>query len=126
VVTRGKHGTNAYEFVDRVLSEVAEKTKREDFDGGARAVDNALIELDKQEAEQRDATRRSKVVLLEAGVRQDILRRDAVSVARRIEAVVAVDRPTERPTWLPEYRNRYDALYEDGEEKGTNLSLSVA
>ena len=121
VIARGEHGTNADEFVDKVLSEIAEKTKRGDFDGGTRAVDDALAQLDRQEAEQR----RARVALLEAGVGQDTLRRDAVSVARRIEALADLDHPTERSTWH-EFRNRYDVFYEDGEANGVNFSLSVA
>src|SRR5262249_31195653 len=65
-------------------------------------------------------------ILLEEGVKVDILRRDAGGVAKRIEALVAVDHPAERPAWSPEFRNRYDAYYEDGEAKGTNFSLTVA
>jgi hypothetical protein len=83
-------------------------------------------ELDRREAEERDAARRARVALLEAGVRQDILRRDAASVARRIESLVVVDHPTERPAWRPEFQTQYDTYYEDGETKGVNLSLSVA
>jgi hypothetical protein len=114
VIARGERGTNADEFVDKVLSEIADKTKHEDFDGGARAVDDALAEVERLDAEQREVTRRRKVALLEAGVRQDILRRDAGSVARRIETLVAIDHPTERPAWLPEFENQYDTFYKDG------------
>jgi tetratricopeptide (TPR) repeat protein len=126
VIARGERGTNADEFVDKVLSEIADKTKHEDFDGAARAVDGGLADLERQEAEQRDVMRRRKVALLEAGVRQDILRRDAGSVARRIETLVAIDHPTERPAWLPEFENQYGTFYKEGDTKGINFSLSVA
>ena len=59
VIARGERSTNADEFVAKVLSEIAEKTKREDFDGGARTVDDALAELDRREVKQRDAARAS-------------------------------------------------------------------
>src|SRR5690348_6456155 len=49
VIAQGEQGTNADEFVAKVLREIAEKTKREDFDGGVRAVDEALAELDRRE-----------------------------------------------------------------------------
>ncbi len=126
VIARGERGTNTDELVDKVLSQIAEKTRHEDFDGGARAVDDALAELDRREAEERDAARRARVALLEAGVRQDTLRRDAVAVAGRIAALVAVPQPTDRPAWLPEFRKHCDAYYEDGDAKGINFSLSVA
>ena len=69
---------------------------------------------------------RSRVALLEEGVKVDTLRRDAAAVARRIEMIVAADHPTDRPAWLPAFRATYDAFYEDGEAKGINFSLSVA
>ena len=126
VIARGERSTNADEFVAKVLSEIAEKTKREDFDGGARAVDDALAELDRREVKQRDEARHARVALLEAGVRQDTLRRDAVAVAARIAALVTVQQPAGRPAWLPEFRKDYDTYYKEGEAKGINFSLSVA
>ena len=44
MIARGERATNTDGFVEKVLLEIAEKTKREDFDGGARAVDDALAE----------------------------------------------------------------------------------
>jgi hypothetical protein len=105
VIARGERGTNLDAFVNSVLERVAEKTKGGDFDSAVHTVDDALAELDRREAEQREAARRSRVALLEEGVNADTLRRDAVSVARRIEILVAIDHPTERPAWLPEFRN---------------------
>jgi hypothetical protein len=97
-----------------------------DFDGGTRAVDDALAELDRREAEQSDTARRSRVALLEVGVEQDILRRDAVRIARRIEAIVAAEQPTDRPTWAAQFRERRDRFFREGEEKGVNFSLTIA
>src|SRR4051794_39015773 len=119
VIARGEQGTNHGEFVNAVLARVAGKTRIGDLDGGASTIDEGLAELDA-------AHRRSRVALLEEGVKVDILRRDAVAVARRIEALVATDHPSERPAWLPEFRHRYDTFYEDGGTKGINFSLSVA
>jgi tetratricopeptide (TPR) repeat protein len=126
VIASGERGTNPDEFVDKVLSEIAEKTRRYDFDGGAHAIDAALAELDKRDAEQREMGRRARAALLEAGVRQDTLRRDAVTVAGRILALVTVQQPAERPAWLPELRKYFDTYIEDGVTKGINFSLSVA
>ena len=119
VIARGERGTNHDAFVNAVLARVATETRSGDFDGGARTIDKGLAELDA-------AHRRSRVVLLEAGVNMDILRRDAPGAARRIEMLVAMDHPTERPAWLPAFRERYQALREDGAAKGVNFSLSIA
>ena len=121
---RGEHSTN-YDAFDLVLVKVAQKTKLGDFDGGAQAVDEALIDLGRREEEQRDGFQRSRVALLEAGVDKDILRRDASAVARRIEAIVAVEHRT-TVRLVVGFRNRYDRFYEDGEANGVNFSLSVA
>jgi hypothetical protein len=126
VITRGERGTNLDEFVDLVLATIAEKTRAGEFDSAAQTVDEALTELDHRETEQRDFFRRSRVALLEAGVDQDILRRDAAAVARRIEAIVALEEPDEYPAWSPAFRERFDDFYEEGETKGINFSLSVA
>jgi hypothetical protein len=125
-IARGERGTNYDAFVDLVLAKVGEKTRLGDFDGGAQAVDEALIDLDRREAEQRDTFRRSRVALLEAGADQDILRRDGSAVARRIEGIVAVENPDSRPASSPAFRERYDRFYEEGGTKGVNFSLSVA
>ena len=119
VIARGERGTNQDDFVNAVLARVAKKTRIGDLDGGASTIDHGLAELDV-------AYRRSRGALLEEGVKVDILRRDAIAVTRRIEALVALDQPTDRPAWLPAFRERYDAFCEDGEAKGINFSLSVA
>ena len=126
VIAKGERGTNFDAFVDAVLAQVAEKTRVGEFDSAARSVDEALAELDRREMEQRTAFRRSRVALLEAGVEQDILRRDERAVAHRIEAIVDVDQPDGRPAWSAAFRERYDRFYEEGETKGINFSLLIA
>jgi tetratricopeptide (TPR) repeat protein len=126
VIAKGERGTNQEAFVEDVLKRLAETTKSGDFDGGAKAVDDALAELDRREEEHRAASRRSRETLLEAGVEQDLLRRDPVAVARRIEAIAAMGTTDGNPAWSPKYRERFDAFYAEGEEKGINLSLEVA
>ena len=102
-----------------MLARVAERVRSDDLDGGAQAIDAALAEIEA-------GYRRSQTTLLEEGIKVDTLRRDAAAVARRIEMLVAVDHPTDRPAWLPEFRARLDAFIADGETQGINFSLSVA
>ncbi|WGJ13471.1 tetratricopeptide repeat protein [Methylocapsa sp. D3K7] len=126
VIAKGERGTNEGAFVEDVLKRLAETTKRGDFDSGAKAVDDALAELDRREEEQRAASRRSREILLEAGVEQDLLRRDPAGVARRIEAIAAMDTTDGHPAWSPKYRERWDAFFVEGQDKGVNLSLEVS
>ena len=123
VIRSGERGSNDDEFVTRVLARVAELIRRDDLDGGAAEVDIALADLDA-------GYRRSKVTLLEEGIRVDTLRRDAAAVARRIEEIIGVEHPGdhlgERIAWRPEFRERFDAFMTEGDEKGLNFSLSVA
>ena len=69
---------------------------------------------------------RERIALLDAGIKQHTLRRDAVAVAKQIEQRVAVQHATERPAWHPDFRARYDEYWEDGAAKGINFSLEVA
>ncbi len=117
VIARGERGTNQEAFVEDVLKRVAETTKKGDFDGGAKTVDEALAELDQRDAERRQSLQRSRETLLEAGVEQDLLRRDPVAVARRVEAIAALE---------TKFREQWDAFFAEGDEKGINLSLEVA
>ncbi len=126
LIRRGERLTsNEDAFVGTVLAEVARRTRAGDLEGGARAVDDGLAELDAREAEQRDALRRARTTLLETGIGQEILRRDAAAAARRVEALVALDAP-DRPAWAPAFRARWDAFHEEGRDKGLNLSLEIA
>ncbi|WGJ14837.1 tetratricopeptide repeat protein [Methylocapsa sp. D3K7] len=122
VIAKGERGSNQETFVEDILKRLAETTKKGDFDAGAKTVDDGIAVLD----QQADALRRSRETLLEAGVEQDLLRRDPAAVARRIEAIAAMNRTGGNPAWSQTYRKRWIAFYAEGEEKGINLSLEVA
>lgn len=112
-------------FVADVLAGVAEQTRGGDFDRAADALDDALAELERRAARYHAALQRSRRELLEAGVQQDLLRRDAFAVARRIEAIAALDAPA-RPTQSAAYRAREAEALADGRRQGVALSLAVA
>ena len=101
VIARGERGSNEDAFVNAVLAEVAAKTRNNDLDGGAQAIADALAEIDRRETAQRETAQRERIALLDAGIKQHTLRRDAVAVAEQIEWRVAVQHATERPAWHP-------------------------
>ena len=123
VATSGDEASDA--FVGDVLAGLAEQTRSGNFDAGTDAVDEALAELERREARQRAAWRRSRRALLEAGVQQDLLRRDAFAVARRIESLAALD-DAERPTWAATFLQQEAHYLAEGVDQGTHLSLAVA
>jgi len=124
-IARGGRGSNEGEFIDKVLARVADLTRQAQFDEGAAAVDSALAELEQRDKEQREAYLRHRITLLEAGIEQDILRRDTPAVARRIEALAATQ-SHERPTWSQTFIDYQRRFYEEGDQKGLNFPLEVA
>ena len=126
VIARGRRGTNEDDFVNDVLKSVAEHTQAGDIDRATQAVDAALKELDTREAEQREALKRSRLTLLHAGIEQDILRRDAASVARRVEQSVVVEHSDDADLRFAKLRHWHDEFRVEGRDKGINFSLEAA
>jgi tetratricopeptide (TPR) repeat protein/pimeloyl-ACP methyl ester carboxylesterase len=125
-IARGERGTNQDQFVNTVLERVAEQTKAGEFDRAAKEVDAALVELDRRQAEQRESLQRSRIALLEAGIEQDILRRDAVAVALRVARIAATKEPTDTAQRFEVLRQHQDSFHIEGRDKGLNFSLEIA
>jgi hypothetical protein len=126
-IRRGERiGSNKDAFADRVLAEVGRRTAEGAFDLAVQAVDDGLAELAAREAEQRDVMRRARADLMEAGIAQEIMWRDAEAVAHRVKALVALDAPEGRAPWAPAFRVRWDNFHEEGRDKRLNFSLEVA
>ena len=126
VVEEGKRGSNLGEFVDSVLKRIAERTLVQDFEGAASKRGPGFRRL----AARGGGAAGGGVDgggnrLLEAGIEQDRLRRDFRSAAARIAAAVDLEHqdPEARFSAL---RQRQDALYIEGRDKGINASLEVA
>lgn len=125
-IARGKRGTNEGEFVNAALKRVAEQTKAGEFERPTKEVDTALAELDRRDIEQRDAMQRSRIALLEAGIEQDILRRDAPAVARRVERIAVTEEPDDPARRFTALRRRRDIFYIEGRDRGRNFSQQIA
>jgi hypothetical protein len=125
-IARGARGTNQDRFVNAVLQSIATRTKAGEFDRAAKEVDAALVELDQRESEQREALQRSRIALLEAGIEQDILRRDALSVARRVERIATTEEPDDSVRRFEALRRRQDMFDIEGRNKGLNFSSEIA
>jgi hypothetical protein len=78
----GARPSNLGQLVDTVLAGIAAKTRDGDIEGAAREADQGFAEWQRAEAERRALSVRSGIALLEAGLRQDVLRRDAPAAAQ--------------------------------------------
>ncbi len=125
-IARDRRGSNEDDFVDEVLKRVAAHTQAGENERAVQALDDALTELDTRAAEQSETLKRSRLTLLQAGIAQDILRRDAASAARRVEQSVAVEHPDDLDERLGALRARQDEFYVEGRDRGVNFSLQIA
>jgi tetratricopeptide (TPR) repeat protein len=125
VMAKGERGSNLDDLVDAVRARIAEKTGAGDIDGAAREADRGFAEWERAEAERREASVRSGIVLLEAGLEQDLLRRDASAAAQRVARIVALEHPDASARFAA-LRERQDAFYVRGRDKGINFDLLVA
>ncbi|HEX8165216.1 MAG TPA: tetratricopeptide repeat protein [Beijerinckiaceae bacterium] len=125
VVEEGRRGSNLGEFVDSVLKRIAERTLAQDFEGAASEADRAFAEWRRIEEERRAESTAAGVRILEAGIEQDRLRRDFKSAAARIAAAVDLEHQDPEPRFAA-LRQRWDAFYVEGRDKGINASLELA
>src|SRR5262249_30822947 len=108
VSQQGARSTNLGDLVDTVLARIAEKTRAGKFDDAAHEADRGFVEWERSEAERRADSVRSGIALLEAGLEQDILRRDAPAAVRRVERIVALEHPDDASArfWAMDERRR--------------------
>ncbi len=113
--------SNIGEAVDAVLKRMAELNEVGELDAAAAEVDRALAAADIAGA----ALEARKLALLNAGIEQDILRRNPGSAAARLVARLALEvaEPGVRFAALRDLRNEW---YERGRDKGLNFDTEVA
>jgi tetratricopeptide (TPR) repeat protein/pimeloyl-ACP methyl ester carboxylesterase len=126
VAEEGRHVSNAGEVVDAALARIAEKSSKGQFDDAASEADAAFENWRCEQAEIRQSALPGGLKLLEACLRQDILRRDASSAAKRIERTAALECPDDRSAQFARLRKLQDEWYERGREKGLNFDLLVS
>jgi len=126
VAEEGRRGSNAGDIVDEVLRRIAAKSADGRFDEAAAEADKAFMQWERDEEERRDAAIAGGLKLLEAGLKQDILRRDPVSAAKRIERMVELVHPDDRVARFAAMRERQREWYESGCDKGLNFDLQVS
>lgn len=128
VQQEGRQGSNLGEFLDEVLRRVALLAARGAYDEASAAIDAALAEEEEEERrieERREASRARSLRLLDAGLEQDLLRRDAESAATRLVRKAKIELP-EGVSLFDHLRDVQEEWYEHGRDKGLNLHLEVA
>jgi tetratricopeptide (TPR) repeat protein len=122
----GARGSNLSDLADAVLGRIAKRNREGDLEGGAREVDQALAAWEREQAEHRAAFARSGIALLEAGLRQDILRRDARAAAQRVARMVALENPDDVSARFAAMVERHATFRVRGSNKGVNFDLLIA
>ena len=117
VQAEGRQGSNLGEFVDEVLRRVAALAAEEQYDTAAQEIDAAV------EQEQAESTAR-RLRLLDAGLKQDILRRDPESAARRL--IQKADLEAGGAAMVATLQALQDEWYERGRDQGLNFDLASA
>jgi tetratricopeptide (TPR) repeat protein len=112
-----RQGSNLGDFVDEVLRRVAALAAHNQYDTAAQEIDAAL------EQEQADSTAR-RLRLLDAGIAQDILRRDPESAARRL--IQKADLEAAGAATVATLRALQDEWHERGRDQGLNFDLAIA
>ena len=126
IIEGTRHKSNLGDLVDSVSKEVAKRTKASDLEGAARAVEEGLNEWRREHAEQAAISRRTGVALLEAGLEQDILQRDAVGASRRVVEIATLSEPNDRTAWFNVLGGHYHDCFTLAHDKGVNFYFEVA
>ena len=125
VQAEGARGSNNGDFVDDVLRRVAElSAKGKHRDAGTEA-DKAFAQWERDEAERQEAALQAGVKLLDAGINQALLDRNATTTAQRIARKCDLQTPDPNARFGA-LRLAQDEWYSRGCDKGLNLDLEVA
>jgi tetratricopeptide (TPR) repeat protein len=125
VVVEGSSGSSD-QLVDEVLKRIAAKTKANDPAGATREAEDGFARWEKQEADRRANATATGVALLEAALKTDLLRFDAVAGAERVEKIASIQHENDPKALFDAVRARYEEFSVEGQGKGVNFSLDVA
>ncbi len=115
-------------FVVQVLERVAVLSNAGRFDDAAAEAERAIARWEREEREEEERRQRRRadgLALLDAGIRQDLLRRDARAAAAKIARQVELDAP-DRAGLFRRLRAVQDEWFVRGRDLGLNLDLEVS
>ena len=120
-----ERGTNLGNIVDLALREIAEKSRRGEFDAAATDAALAFSAWEERVSDRRRAEQQAGMRLIEANIEQNMLRRDANAVAGWVEQQVAVETGVEQAD-VAILMRAIGEWHRRGEQKGLKLDLEVA
>ncbi len=110
---------------DAFLAKMARLSDEGKDDEAAAEADQALAEWQEREAERQTQEKQKAIIILEAGLRADILRRDPASAARRIAQRVILE-TADSSHHFESLRAEQNIWYIRGRDQGLNLYLRIA
>ncbi len=126
VMKKGGQIGNYDAIVDSVRAKIAAKTAAGDLEGAAREADRGFEEWQRAETERRQTALQSGIAILEAGLEQDILRRDPQAAANRVQKIATLEHPDDADARFEAMRARQDEFYVRGRDRGINFDLEIA
>jgi tetratricopeptide (TPR) repeat protein len=121
----GQLGKDVGDLVGQVLAEIAALSAEGRNEEAAQTADVAFTNWKKDESVRQESAKQHGIAFLDAGLKQDMLRRDPVSAARRLSQKTALEQQNQR--------SEYEALcliqseyFARGRDMGSNFELAVS
>ena len=118
---KGESGSNFGLEVDAVFKRLAELTERGELGQASDEANRALAAWE----EEQEEVKAKGLALLDAGIAQDYLRRDAEAVARKLVRKSELDR-AEGANVFEALSSVWNEWHDRGRDKGLNLDLEVS
>lgn len=120
-------GTSYYKdrFVDDANTSVSRSIESGQVDQGSQTIDQALAELDRREACEREIAIHQRKQLLNLSIRHGTVALAPHRVADAEEKLLGIEHPG-CPVMSEAYRGRFEYYFQEGEVRGVNFLLEVA
>lgn len=120
------HGSNLDPSVDAILKHIAELSGAGRFDEASAEADRAIAQWEEDEAERAETAKQQGLKLLDAGLQQDLLRRDPDAAAQKILKRLKLEHPSDPSALIDALRSIFKNHLISGRDFGGLLSLEVS
>ena len=126
IVNRGKRGGHVNNIINADRARIATLMAAGNIEGAAREADRGFAEWRAASPEWRRTALQSGIAILEAGLEQDILRRDVRTAAERLQTIVGLAHAGNSSAQFEALRQRADGFLQRGRACGSKLDLLIA